>query len=169
MTRGPEFSPITPLTPTHEVGAFVCGDAEIDHFLQHRAAAEQAARLSQVYVTTSRANTAVVAYFTMSPITVRIEPTLLTTLGIGTAPYPQIGGFLFGRLGVHAEYQSRGMGQALVIRAAQIAKREAAIVGGAFLAVDPKTDDLVRWYAALDFIRLNNKTRRMILQFAAVP
>jgi GNAT superfamily N-acetyltransferase len=164
-----EFSPITPLAPTHEVGAFVCGDAEIDHFLHHRAAAEQAARLSQVYVTTSRANEAVAAYFTLSPITVRIEPTLLTTLGIGTAPYPQIGGFLLGRMGVHTEYQRRGIGKALVIRAGQIAKREAVVVGGAFLAVDPKTDDLARWYATLDFARLSDKTRRMILPFAAVP
>jgi hypothetical protein len=55
------------------------------------------------------------------------------------------------------------------MRAAQIAKREAAVVGGAFLAVDPKTDTLVRWYAGQEFVRLAEKTRRMVIPLRAVP
>lgn len=174
MKKSPALSPIVPLAPTHEVGAFTCGRPEIDDFLQNRARVEQAARLSQVYVTANAASE-VVAFFTMSPVTVRVEGTLLSALGIGTVPYPSLGGFLLGRLGVHSAFQRVGIGAALVMRAAQIAKSEAVVVGGAFLAVDPKGDDaltgerLAAWYAALGFVRLGGGTRRMLLPFSAVP
>lgn len=174
MKKPPNLSPIAPLAPTHEVGAFACGHADIDDFLKNRARVEQAAHLSQVYVTTNDANE-VVAYFTISPVTVRVDGTLLNTLGIGSAPYPSLGGFLLGRLGVQSTLQGAGVGAALVMRAAQLVKREAEIVGGAFLAVDPKADDaskavrLVKWYADLGFVRLGERTRRMILPFSAVP
>jgi GNAT superfamily N-acetyltransferase len=156
------------LAPEHVLDAFTCGDADIDTFLRDRARAEQAAGLSQVYVAANRARD-VVAYFTLSPLTVRVEPALVATLGLGAAPYPVIGGFLLGRLGVARASQGRGMGRALVMRAAQIAKREAAVVGGAFLAVDPKTDALARWYAGQEFARLGEKTRRMVFALRAVP
>jgi len=162
------FSAIVPLAPTHKVGAFVCGDAEIDHFLHNLAVAEQSLGLSQVYVLADPASE-VVAYYTLSPLTIRVEPTLLERLGVGAAPYPAIGGFLLGRLGVATHLQHQGVGEALVMRAAQIAKHEARIVGGMFLAVDPKDDRLATWYERQDFRALGPRTRRMVLPLRAVP
>lgn len=167
-TRVPPLSPLIPLTPDHRVRAFSCGDAEIDRFLHDRAAIEQALRLSQVYVTVD-AGGAVCAYFTLSPLAVRVEPSFLVRLGVGTVPYPSIGGFLLGRLSVATDLQGRGIGEALVMRAAQIAKREAEFVGGVFLAVDPKNDRLMQWYARQSFVALGGKTRRMVLPLRAVP
>jgi len=151
-----------PLTPTHKVGAFTCGDADIDGFLHDRAGIEQALRLSQVYVTVD-VDDIVCGYFTLSPITVRVDPSLLVRLGVGDVPYPSIGGFLLGRLGVATHLQGRGFGEALVMRAAQIARREAEFVGGVFLAVDAKNDRLTQWYARQSFVPLSSKTRRMVL------
>lgn len=162
------FSAVVPLAPTHEVGAFACGDADIDRFLHDLAAAEQSLGLNQVYVAPDPAD-AVLAYFTLSPLTIRVDPALLQRLRIDAAPYPAIGGFLLGRLGVATRLQGRGVGEALVMRAAQIAKREARVVGGMFLAVDPKNDRLVRWYAKQDFQTLGARTRRMVLPLRAVP
>lgn len=162
------LSPVVALDSAHRVQTFECGDAEIDEFLHRRAAAEQALGLSQVYVTAGAAHE-VLAYFTLSPLTVRVDASLLERLAVGAVPYPQIGGFLLGRLGVDRSIQRRGIGEALVMRAAQIAKAEAAVVGGAFLAVDPKTDSLVRWYLKQDFRSLGGKTRRMVLPLRAVP
>ena len=164
----PALSPVMTLAPTHKVGAFSCGDAAIDQFLRERAADEQALRLSQVYVTVD-AEGDVCAYFTLSPLTIRVEPTLLASLGTAAVPYPTIGGFLLGRLGVATRIQGRGVGEALVMRAAQIAKREASYVGGVFLAVDPKDERLVRWYARLGFVSLGGGKRRMVLPLSAVP
>lgn len=168
MSIRDKLSPVVPLTATHLVDGFACGDSNIDEFLRVRASVEQAAHFSQVYVTTNRA-AEVMAYFTLSPVAVRVETALLQSLRVSSAPYPIIGGFLLGRLGVASSLQRRGIGEALVMRAAQIAKREAANVGGAFLAVDPKTEALVRWYAKQDFVRLGDKTRRMVLPLRAVP
>ena len=119
-------------------------------------------------MTTNRASE-VAAHFTLSPVGVRVEPALLRGLGVVSVPYPMIGGFLLGRLGFASSLQRRGVGEALVARAAQIAKREAAVVGGTFLAVDPKADALVRWYAKQDSARLGEKVRRMVLPLSAVP
>jgi len=164
----PALSPLVPLAPNHEVSAFTCGDVEVDRYLRDRAAIEQALRLSQVYVTVDR-DDAVSAFFTLSPITVRVDPSLLARLGVGDVPYPAIGGFLLGRLGVATHLQGRGIGEALVMRAAQIAKREARFVGGVFLAVDPKDDRLVQWYVRQSFVALSSKSRRMVLPLQAVP
>jgi GNAT superfamily N-acetyltransferase len=162
------FSAVVPFAPNHDVRRFDCGDAEINHFLHHQATVEQALGLSQVYVSAS-IESRVLAYFTLSPVAVRIESTLLTLMGVRAVAYPTVGGFLLGRLGVNASLQGHGVGEALVMRAAQIAKQEAAVVGGVFLAVDPKTDALVRWYARQEFVHLGGKGRRMILPLCAVP
>lgn len=162
------FSAIVPLALAHKAGAFVCGDADIDHFLHDLAVAEQALGLSQVYVVTDAAND-VVAYFTLSPLAIRVEPALLERLRIGVAPYPAIGGFLLGRLGVATRLQCQGVGEALVMRAAQIAKREAKVVGGMLLAVDPKDERFATWYGRQDFAALGPRTRRMVLPLRAVP
>jgi GNAT superfamily N-acetyltransferase len=167
-TAVPMLSPLAPLTPAHQISSFTCGDAVIDRFLHDRAAIEQALRLSQVYVTADP-DGAVCGYFTLSPLTVRVESAILAKLGIAVVPYPSIGGFLLGRLGVATHLQGQGIGEALVMRAAQIAKREAEFVGGVFLAVDPKDDRLVRWYARQSFVALGGKTRRMVLALRAVP
>ena len=49
-------------------------------------------------------------FFTLSPLSKRIDPRILTALGLGTVPYPSVGGYLLGRLGVAEHYQRRGIG-----------------------------------------------------------
>jgi GNAT superfamily N-acetyltransferase len=159
---------IAPLAAVHGVAAFDCGDRDIDRFLHDLAAAEQAVGLSQVYVVAD-SNGEVLAYFTLSPLTVRVETALLERLGLGGVPYPAIDGFLLGRLGVTKRLQRQGVGEALVISAARIAKRESQVVGGMFLAVDPKNDALMRGYAVQGFAALGSRTRRMILPLRRVP
>jgi len=161
---------VTPLAPTHEVGAFACGDKDIDSFIAVRARREQEQQLSQVYVMTATSNQ-VLAYFTLSPLSIRITPPLLERLGIGAIPYPLVGGYLLGRLGVDQSIAGNGIGSALTIHAARIARNQARHVGGVLLAVDPKTDRLVTWYEKLGFIRLAPPpgARRVILPFASIP
>ncbi len=150
------------LTPTHQVGAFSCGDPEIDDYLHARALAEQSQGLSRAYLLIE-GEQVVRGYFTLSPLSIRPDEALLTTLGLAPAPYPAVGGYLLGRLGVDRKLQSRGIGTALVARASQIAARQQPIVGGVFLAVDAKTDRLARWYEVLGFKRLSPARRRLVL------
>jgi hypothetical protein len=157
----------TPLAPTHNVGAFSCGHAEIDDYLHNRAAAEQALNLSQIYVLANNA-LHICAYGTLSPLSIRIDPALLQALNMTEVPYGALGGYLLGRLGVGVALQKKGIGPSVVVRLAQIAARQREITGGVFLAVDPKEDWLVPWYKKLGFRRINPKYMRLVLPLASI-
>lgn len=77
----PPSSSVVPLRESHDIGMFECGDSDIDSFLHERARGEQALELSQIYVTAGSSDE-VLGYFTLSPVTVRIEPALLAHLAI---------------------------------------------------------------------------------------
>jgi GNAT superfamily N-acetyltransferase len=158
----------TVLAPTHNVGAFSCGDAEIDEYLHRRAAAEQALNLCQVYVMADGASRAW-AYGTLSPVSVTVDAGLLQAVGIPQAPYRAIGGYLLGRLGVDGALQKRGIGRSVVARLARIAAQQRDVTGGVFLAVDAKSGWLVSWYEQLGFRRLDAKRRRLVLPLASLP
>lgn len=160
------------LAPTHNVGAFSCGHAEIDDYLHIRASQEQAAGLCQVYVVTDDANR-VWAYGTLSPLSLRVDGNLLKAVGMTQSPppYAQVGGYLLGRLGTDQTVQHGGIGASVVARLSKIAAQLRPITGGVFLAVDPKEDWLVNWYVRLGFVRLSPdpSRRKMVLPLASVP
>lgn len=110
------------------------------------------------------ASNAVVGFFTLSPLSIRVDPRLLKALGIDPVPYPNVGGYLLGRMGVDRRYQRRGIGQALVAVALAQARQGRAGTGGVFIAVDAKNDSLVAWYERLGFVRLSPQTRRLVMR-----
>lgn len=170
---GPRF-PLVQLTSDHHVAGFTCGNhpgsAEIDEFLKRSALTEQAVGLSQVWIATdpqaASPNEFVAAYFTLSPLAIPLTPAVLAALSVGSVPYRAVGGYLLGRPGVAAHLQGQGMGADLVAASIKIARQVRADVGGAFLAVDPKNDELLAWYERLDFgfRRLDPGKRRIILK-----
>ncbi|MBC7672465.1 MAG: GNAT family N-acetyltransferase [Polaromonas sp.] len=170
--KSPRFS-LVQLAPTHDLERFACGKhpgaAEIDEYLKTSALAEQSAGLSQVWVALDSHDAAVAGYFTLSPLSVPISPEVLAQLGMGTVPYRAVGGYLLGRLGVAVHRQGEGLGGVLVAAAIRTARQAQRDVGGAFVAVDPKNDRLLKWYEALDFgfPRLDPRSstrRRLILK-----
>ena len=152
----------TVLAPTHVVGAFSCGRAEIDDYLKNRASIEQQLSLSQVYVLVDD-DQRVWAYGTLSPVTVQIDEALLKTIGIHSAPYRSIGGYLLGRMGVDRTTQSKGIGRAVVARLAEIAAQQRGVTGGVFLAVDAKDEGLVGCYEKLGFLRLAPAPKKRLI------
>jgi ribosomal protein S18 acetylase RimI-like enzyme len=174
MSSSPPRFPLVQLASHHDVRGFTCGNHpgsfEIDEYLKGSALAEQAAGLSRVWIATdSRAGTPdefIAAYFTLSPLSIPLTPAVLATLNLGSIPYRAVGGYLLGRLGVAARLQGQSLGPALVAAAVKIARQARTEVGGAFLAVDPKNDELLVWYERLDFgfRRLDPGKRRIILK-----
>ena len=156
---------LEPLTAHHSIAAFSSEDSAIDAFLHASALGEQAMGLSSVMVAIDpNAPDAVVGFFTLSPLSIRIDPRLLAALGAGSVPYPSVGGYLLGRLGVDRRYQNRGIGQALVAVAIAQARQGRVGTGGVFIAVDAKDDGLVTWYERLGFVRLGSQTRRLVMR-----
>jgi ribosomal protein S18 acetylase RimI-like enzyme len=174
MSSSPPRFPLAQLTSHHDVRGFTSGNhpgsVEIDEYLKGSALAEQAAGLSRVWIATdSRAGTPdqfIAAYFTLSPLSIPLTPAVLASLGLSSAPYRAVGGYLIGRLGVTARLQGQGLGPVLLAAAIKIARQARSEVGGAFLAVDPKNDKLLAWYERLDFgfRRLDAGKRRIILK-----
>ena len=175
-SSSPRF-PLGQLGPNHSVQRFSCGEhpgaVEIEEYLKLSALAEQKAGLSRVWIAidsqASNAEASIAGYLTLSPLSVPVSPAVLTNLGLESAPYRSVGGYLLGRLGVAAHLQGQGLGSALVAAAIKIARHARDEAGGAFLAVDPKNDRLLKWYEELNFgfRRLdpgNAAKRRLVLR-----
>lgn len=111
-----------------------------------------------------KANDAVVGFFTLSPLSIRVDPRVLMAIGLGPVPYPSVGGYLLGRLGVDRRYQGRGIGQALEAVAIAQAREGRMDTGGVFIAVDAKTGRLAKWYERLGFARLSAAKARLVMR-----
>jgi len=170
---GPRF-PLVQLATHHDVSGFSCGKRqgaqEIEEYLKVSALAEQTAGLSQVWVAIDpqvSAQPGIAGYFTLSPLSVPISPAVLDLIGLESVPYRSVGGYLLGRLGVSSQLQGEGLGGILVAAAIKFARQARDDAGGAFLAVDPKNDGLLRWYQRLDFgfrrLDPNNVTKRRLV------
>lgn len=147
------------LTDAHPVRAFTSGShpgsGDIDAFLHALALEEQRLGWSRVTVAIDTAATApsevIVGFFSLSPLSIRIDPTILQAMGLAAAAYPVVGGYLLGRMGVAASRQGQGYGRLLLERAIDAARTASQASGGVFLAVDAKNEKLVQWYLRLDF------------------
>lgn len=164
---GPPFL-LEPLSATHQVALCRTGEPLIDQYLHQDALAEQQRRIAAVYVAVNAANRVVTGFFSISPLGVRLSDPLMRHHPLLKTPYPVIGGFLLGRLGVHRSQQGAGIGGALVVLAIEKVRDASSQVGGMFLAVDPKTQRLADWYEKLGFVRLDpapgkGSSRRMVL------
>ncbi|MBI5608765.1 MAG: hypothetical protein HY902_07775 [Deltaproteobacteria bacterium] len=161
------------LTPHHPVHAFDCGTSPAGHaigaFLREQALTEQAAGWSATTVAVDldaqETKRQLAGFYTLAPLGLRADTAVLAALGLG-GRYPQVGGYLLGRLGVAGHLQRRGLGALLVERAIDAASRARTVGGGAFLAVDAKTEALVAWYLGLDygFFRLSPDRPRLVLR-----
>lgn len=168
MPTGPPFR-LEQLASHHSVAEFTSGDDAIDAFLRTSKFAEQAMGLSSVTVAvdSNATNDAIIGFFTLSPLSIRIDPRVLVALGVTSVPYASIasiGGYLLGRLGVDRRYQGRGIGQALVAVAIAQARHGCGDTGGVFLAVNPTDASLVGWYERLGFARFSEHTHRCIMR-----
>lgn len=158
IPSGPRF-PLIQLAPHHDVQKFNSGAhpgaQEIDEYLKSSALVEQAAGLSSVWIAidsrSSESDSQVVGYFTLSPLSVPLTTVVLAQLGLQPVPYRAVGGYLLGRLGVASHLQGQHLGAALVAAAIKMTQQARSEAGGAFLAVDPKNDELLEWYQRLDF------------------
>jgi predicted N-acetyltransferase YhbS len=151
------------LEASHPIAAFSSGDAAIDAFLATHALVEQGAGLSRTVVAVNAVSREIVGFFTLSPMSIKIEPRVLTALGMAAIAYPAVGGYLVGRLGVHSKCQGQGLGSALIAIATERARRSREETGGVFLAVDAKTERLPKRYSTFGFQQVG-QSKRLVLK-----
>lgn len=143
------------------VSAFSCGDEAMDNWFLGKALNWCYLGFCQVYIALD--DEGVAGFFSLSPT--QIEPKSLTNsirAGKNALAHP---GLLLGRIAVRTDLQGSSLrvGTTLlehaICRACEISKT----VGGRFIVLDAKNEDLFVWYARHGFRSLRDSKLRMIL------
>lgn len=154
-----------PLSARHERAAFDCGDADLNLYLQKYARQNHDSGGAKCFVAASaEAPTRILGFYTLSPASLEYRRTpALAKKGLARYDVPV---FRLGRLAVDISAQGRGLGGALLLRAADRCIRVAQDVGGVALLIDAKNDRAARWYESYGALRLDDAPLSLVLPLA---
>jgi GNAT superfamily N-acetyltransferase len=106
----------------------------------------------------------VLGFYTLSPASIEYSRTqALVKKGLARYDVPA---FRLGRLAVDPAVQGRGLGGALLLRAADRCIRVAWDVGGVALLIDAKNDRAARWYESYGALRMEDAPQSLVLPLA---
>ncbi len=156
-----------PVAKGHDRAAFECGDADLNLYLRKYARQNHEAGGAKCFVATpAQAPNRVLGYYTLSPASLDYARTpAVARRGLGRYEAPV---FRLGRLAVDKSIQGRGLGGALLLRAADRCIRVATEVGGVALLIDAKTERAARWYQSYGALALEDAPLSLVLPLAVV-
>src|SRR5208283_2867731 len=106
----------------------------------------------------------VLGFYTLSPASLEYARTpAVAKKGLGRYDVPV---FRLGCLAVDKTVQGRGLGGALLLRAADRCIRVSQDVGGVALLIDAKTDRAAEWYVGYGALRLDDAPLSLVLPLA---
>jgi GNAT superfamily N-acetyltransferase len=155
----------TPLAKHHDRAAFDCQDADLNIYLQRYARQNHESGGAKCFVAVpTDAPARILGFYTLSPASIEFDRTpALAKKGLARYDVPV---FRLGRLAVDASVQGRGLGGALLLRAAERSIRVASEVGGVGLLVDAKNERVARWYAGYGALALLDAPLSLVLPLA---
>jgi GNAT superfamily N-acetyltransferase len=154
-----------PLTKQHDRVAFDCGDADLNLYLQRYARQNHESGGAKCFVAAPvDGPTHVLGFYTLSPASIEYRRApALAKRGLGRYDVPV---FRLGHLAVDLGVQGRGLGGALLLRAAYRCIRVANEVGGVALLVDAKNERIAAWYASYGAVALLDAPLSLVLPLA---
>ncbi len=154
-----------PLAKQHERAAFDCGDADLNLYLQRYARQNHESGGAKCFVAApADAPAHILGFYTLSPASLETSRApALAKKGLARYDVPV---FRLGRLAVDKSLQGRGLGGALLLRAADRCIRVAQDVGGVALLIDAKNDRAASWYESYGALRLNDAPLSLVLPLA---
>jgi GNAT superfamily N-acetyltransferase len=154
-----------PIAKRHDRAAFDCGDADLNLYLQKYARQNHESGGAKCFVAApSAAPARVLGFYTLSPASLDYARTpAIAKKGLGRYDVPV---FRLGRLAVDKSAQGRGLGGALLLRAAYRCIRVAEDVGGVALLIDAKNDRAACWYESYGALRLDDAPLSLVLPLA---
>jgi GNAT superfamily N-acetyltransferase len=154
-----------PLAKRHDRAAFDCGDPDLDVYLQRYARQNHESGGAKCFVAApSSARSRILGFYTLSPASIEYSRTpALAKKGLARYDVPV---FRLGRLAVDRSVQGRGLGGALLLRAADRCIRVSQDVGGVALLIDAKNDRAARWYESYGALRMDDAPLSLVLPLA---
>ncbi len=154
-----------PLARHHGRAAFDCGEADLNLYLARYARQNHDSGGAKCFLATPKdAHAQILGFYTLSPASIEFSRTP-AVVRKGLARY-DIPVFRLGRLAVDRSVQGRGLGGALLLRAADRCMRVAKEVGGVALLVDAKSERVARWYESYGAVALTDAPLSLVLPFA---
>uniref|UniRef100_Q07RJ6 GCN5-related N-acetyltransferase n=1 Tax=Rhodopseudomonas palustris (strain BisA53) TaxID=316055 RepID=Q07RJ6_RHOP5 len=154
-----------PIGRTHNRSGFDCGDADLNTYLQRYARRNHESGGAKCFVAVPiDAPTRILGFYTLSPASLDYARTpAVAKKGLARYDVPV---FMLGRLAVDQHEQGRGLGSALLLRAAERCIRVAQHVGGVALLIDAKNDRAASWYESYGALRLADAPLSLVLPLA---
>ncbi|MGO9744059.1 MAG: GNAT family N-acetyltransferase [Roseiarcus sp.] len=154
-----------PIAKRHDRAGFDCGDADLNIYLQKFARQNHQSGGAKCFVAApADAPARILGFYTLSPASLEYARTpALAKKGLARYDVPV---FRLGRLAVDKSMQGRGLGGALLLRAAHRCIRVAEDVGGVALLIDAKNDHAARWYESYGGLRSDDAPLSLVLPLA---
>ncbi len=154
-----------PIARRHDRAAFDCGDSDLNLYLRRYARQNHDSGGAKCFVAAPRAApTRILGFYTLSPASLEYRRTpAMAKKGLGRYDAPV---FRLGRLAVDATVHGRGLGGALLLRAAERCIRVAHEVGGVALLIDAKNDRAARWCESYGALALDDAPLSLVLPLA---
>jgi len=154
-----------PIGKQHDRAAFDCGDADLNLYLQKFARQNHESGGAKCFVVVpADAPARILGFYTLSPASLEYARIpALAKRGLGHYDVPV---FRLGRLAVDRNIQGRGLGGALLLRAADRCIRVAHDVGGVALLIDAKNDRAAQWYKSYGALGLVDAPLSLVLPLA---
>jgi GNAT superfamily N-acetyltransferase len=154
-----------PIAKRHDRAAFDCGDPDLNLYLRRYARQNHDSGGAKCFVAApSDAPNRVLGFYTLSPASLEFSRApALAKKGLARYDVPV---FRLGRLAVDKTAQGRGLGGALLLRAADRCIRVAREIGGVALLIDAKNDRAARWYESYGALRLEDAPLSLVLPLA---
>jgi len=156
-TAGPR-APL-PLTAEHDTSAFTCGHESLNTWLQKRALANAASGASRTYVVCDDRNR-VIGYYALAAGSIAGELAPGRLRRNMPDPLPLI---VLGRLAVHSDWSSRGIGSGLLKDAFLRSIQAAELIGVRALLCHAIDDEAKAFYLKYGFVESPLDARTMLV------
>lgn len=152
-----------PLGAHHDRASFSCGNERLDRYLVAQAGQDVRRKIANCFVACEPGVTVIAGYYTFSAASIALNE-LDDALQRRLPRYQQVPAALIGRLAVDRRYQSRELGSALLIDAAERAAHSDAAVYA--LLVDAKDEQAAAFYRKHEFIPFAGRPNSLFLPLA---
>jgi GNAT superfamily N-acetyltransferase len=154
-----------PIDKRHDRTAFDCGEPDLNLYLRRYARQNHESGGAKCFLATpTAAPPRILGFYTLSPASLDYSRTpALAKKGLARYDVPV---FRLGRLAVDKSVEGRGLGGALLLRAADRCIRVAHDVGGVALLIDAKNDRAARWYESYGALPLIDAPLSLVLPLA---